>query len=88
MINTYPQNQNDKNIDIDTVALANEITRYLQNHPQSADTLDGIVKWWLLRQRYRDTTEKVSHALSYLQKKGVLKKKRITDGTYIYSKKE
>ena len=44
--------------------IAREILRHLKKHPEAKDTLDGIVQWWLLRERVEPT--KVEGAVSLL----------------------
>lgn len=61
-------------IDSDIALMADAIKQYLNKHPQAADTLDGIVHWWLLRQRYESTVNLVNDALELLVQQGVLNK--------------
>jgi len=42
---------------------------YLLDNIEAEDTLEGIVEWWLMRQRIKYETEKVKQALSELEKK-------------------
>src|SRR5437016_2658461 len=46
--------------------VAEEILSYLRNHPNAADTLEGILKWWLPRQRYETEQQRIEQALEYL----------------------
>ena len=64
----------EKNSDDEIVIIAEEIRGYLEKHPNSIDTLDGVANWWLLRQRYESAVEKVKKALEYLINIGVLEK--------------
>jgi hypothetical protein len=52
--------------------LADEIIDYLGKHPRAADTLDGIVSWWLPRQRFETAYELVNKALEHLVQSGML----------------
>jgi hypothetical protein len=52
--------------------LADEIVEYLGKHPAAADTIDGIVSWWLPRQRYETAYDLVSKALEILVQSGSL----------------
>jgi len=65
-------------------SLANEIKAYLDNHPCSADSPEGIAKWWLSRQRYINSVEQVQMALELLAEEGVLNKSKAADGQTIY----
>lgn len=47
---------------------------YLRNHPEAADTLDGIVHWWLPRQRYETARSSVEQALGHLVDRGLLRR--------------
>lgn len=64
--------------------IANEIQRYLRSHPHAADSLEGIAKWWLARQRYEDSNERVGRALKYLIESGEVQRKRLPDGGVVY----
>ncbi len=59
-----------RNTNADIAAIAQEIKRYLDTHPNAADSLDGIVQWWLPRQRYGDAIEKVKKAMDRLVQTG------------------
>lgn len=67
--------------------VAKEIESYLARHPHAADSIEGIVKWWLPQQRYIDAYEKIVTALDYLVTQGVVKKVEIP-GSVLYSSKE
>lgn len=68
--------------------ISEEIQRYLLNHPNAADTLEGIMGWWLPKQRYQETLEQVQQALNYLVARGRIERKvnPYGSGTYIYKK--
>ncbi len=65
--------------------LADEITRYLQDHEDVADTIDGIAHWWILRQRLFEERSKVEQAMEYLRAKGVVVGRELGDGEILYS---
>lgn len=67
---------------IDSAAAA--IKRYLQDHPDSADTVDGVAEFWLTRQRVRETRVVVSEALKRLTASGAVHEVRNVDGRVIY----
>lgn len=64
--------------------LAEAIVRYLSHHPKASDSVHGIATWWLGRQRYDDTVERVEHALHELERRGVVIKVRLGNGHVIY----
>ena len=49
-----------------------EILEYLKAHPFAADTVDGILQWWLPLQRYETAKEVIQTALEDLIKQGVV----------------
>lgn len=71
--------------DEEIVAVAREIRNYLDAHPHAADSLEGIVKWWLLRQRYEQSTITVQQALNYLVAHGLVAKQAAPGGEAMYS---
>jgi hypothetical protein len=64
--------------------IAQEIQLYLFKHPNAADTLEGITKWWLQRLRYEETTEIVHKALQYLIDCNYVLQTTNSDGSSIY----
>lgn len=49
-----------------------EIIEYLRAHPSAADTVDGIILYWLSRQRYETAKDTIERALEDLVKQGVI----------------
>lgn len=76
------------NRDADIVVIAQEIKHYFEAHPNAADSIDGIIKWWLQRQRYLNAIEKIGQALEYLTVHGEIKKTVTPGGRTIYSNAE
>jgi hypothetical protein len=74
---------NDSQAVVDEIAA--EILAYLKTHPGAADTREGIVQWWLLRQRYLRGIEQVESALEVLMKRNLVVRKRTPDGTPVYA---
>ena len=66
--------------------VAEQIEEYLSEHPNAADSLEGIVKWWLTRQHYENRYEIVNKALDVLVEKGIISKSKVA-GQTIYIKK-
>ena len=68
----------------DIESISEEIQHYLINHPRAADTLEGITRWWLTRQRYEEGKENVQQALYLLVSRKRLTITMNSDGTFIY----
>jgi CTP-dependent riboflavin kinase len=71
--------------DIDIHAIADEIRRYLSAHPDAADSRDGVLRWWLTRQRIEESADAVQRALEYLVSQGKITRKVMQDGTIVYA---
>lgn len=71
--------------DSDVRQIADQITRYLQNHPNAADTIEGIAKWWLPEQEVEASRGMVLQALIYLGSKSVVKCNANLSGNKVYS---
>ncbi|TPW17771.1 MAG: hypothetical protein FD130_530 [Halothiobacillaceae bacterium] len=52
--------------------VAQEIERYLEAHPEAADSLEGIAMWWVSHQRIRAEIAVVQAALERLADSGVV----------------
>jgi hypothetical protein len=52
------------------------ILAYLLDNPEAEDSIDGIVAWWVMRQRIRYETARVKDALSKLVKEGLILERR------------
>lgn len=77
-----PKTIDPKDTLVDTIA--EEIAEYLAVQESAADTLDGIVQWWLLRQRLQEGRRQVEAAVDLLCRKGTLKQQKLVDGTVVY----
>ncbi len=64
--------------------LKQEILRYVRAHAQSAETPEGIARWWLARQRFEDAIEVVLVALDELVAEGSLERHVLPGGTPLY----
>lgn len=45
---------------------ARQILRYLTRQPEAEDTLEGIARWWLQRERIERTVDEVGQSLQLL----------------------
>ncbi len=66
------------------MGLTGEILAYLSEHPDAADTPEGIAVWWMKRQRYEASVNLVTLALDELERRGSVDKTILADGTCIY----
>jgi hypothetical protein len=68
--------------------VACDILAYVAEHPEASDTLEGIVEWWLLRQKIEYQTRIVKEALGELVEKGLLVKQMTKDSRIRYRANE
>lgn len=73
----------DKDREIEQAVLS-----YLERHPQAADTLDGIVRWWLPQQRYSTAQTRIEAALMRLVSQGKLRQRPLPTGDALYVRGE
>ena len=64
--------------------VAEEIDRYLYDHPGASDNLIGVVTWWLNRDANQETMDVVEAALLELVAMGVVERRALPDGGAIY----
>ncbi|PUA29320.1 MAG: hypothetical protein B0W54_01595 [Cellvibrio sp. 79] len=60
------------------------ILRYLEACPNAADTLHGVVEWWIPLQRYHDDYDKIAKILEELFAEGLIEKQVLPDKKVIY----
>ena len=65
-------------------ALAEEILRYLIDHPNAQDTLKGIVTWWLLERTIKHQTALVKQVLDKLVGDGLVIAQQGSDSQTLY----
>lgn len=63
-----------------------ELLSYLERRPGAADTLEGVVNWWLFDQRMRTGPDTIARAVGQLVQEGELAERTLADGTIIYSR--
>ena len=61
-----------------------EIIQYLQTHPKAADTIDGILDWWIPSQRYENAKNEVQQALHELVEQGLIEEVVLGNGNRLY----
>ncbi|MBI3897245.1 MAG: hypothetical protein HY308_02995 [Gammaproteobacteria bacterium] len=66
------------------VEAAEVIQRYLDVRPNAAETVEGVAKWWLARQRYNESIELTQQALDYLEANGQVVKFQLAGGRVMY----
>lgn len=65
--------------------IASAIGRYLADHPNASDSLEGVQRWWLREGAVEAPRLLVQQALDLLEKKGAVVKKLLPDGTVVYA---
>ncbi len=71
---------------MDREAIANEILRYLERHPDAADTARGIRLWWLSRMGVAAEQREVDQVLAELVAGGRIAQVSIDPGIEIFRK--
>ena len=64
--------------------IAEDIARYLREHPDAADSLEGIRQWWLPRVRLEEASAQIERALEELLERGLVVRQIMPDGTILY----
>lgn len=64
--------------------IGREVLAYLAEHPDSQDTLEGIVEWWLLEREIKHQTALVREALAELVERGLVVERRRADARSSY----
>jgi hypothetical protein len=68
------------------VAIAAEVERYLTQHPEAVDSVEGIARWWRSPAHVDETLTDVQRALELLLERGVVARWPMPDGRYVYGK--
>lgn len=68
--------------------LISAITLYLKAHPNAADSVEGIMQWWLPQQQNPVDINDLQHALDYLVDTGAVSRTVLLDGRMLYTRKE
>lgn len=64
--------------------IAHDVLTYLAEHPESHDTLEGIVEWWLLEQEIKHRTALVREVLAELVARGLVLERESSDARVHY----
>ncbi|MHC4086025.1 MAG: hypothetical protein ACYSWZ_00805 [Planctomycetota bacterium] len=67
-----------------TEYISRMILDYIRKNPDTGDTLEGIVKWWLELARIESSVDEVADALENLIQKGIIRIRKLKDGTAFY----
>jgi len=73
-----PQNQQ-------LTEVAEAILRYLDEHPDAADTAEGIAQWWI-PPHCRADRRTVQSALEHLEAQGAVRQRTLADRHVLYSR--
>lgn len=72
----------------DKANMRREIIRYLQMHPNAADSLNGVIDWWLSDRYQAEDVKEVEQVLGQLITDGLVKKISLVDRTVLYKRNE
>lgn len=64
-------------------AIADRIARYLEQHPEAADSTEGIQRWWLGPDTPAERIDYIERALTRLEANGRVRKS-VVGGKAIY----
>ena len=70
---------------LETWKVAVQILRYLNEHPEAADTASGILEWWLLKQSISEAEDVVRQALDMLVDRNLINFVTSADGRKHYN---
>lgn len=71
--------------DGDESEIKRSILAYLRSHPDAADTLRGIVNWWLPRQRYETSRQRIAEVVDAMVAEGLLRREELPGGGVLYA---
>lgn len=75
----------DPDRDKDVIEVAKQIKDYLSTRPHAADSLEGVVGWWLRRQQLEIARDRVQRALDYLVESGFVTATPVGPDECVYS---
>ena len=65
-------------------SLIETIETHLAEHPNAADSVEGVTRWWLAGYRAGVSRQDVEEALEVLVQRGRLRSVRLADGNTLY----
>ncbi|WLQ17090.1 hypothetical protein O5O45_14310 [Hahella aquimaris] len=68
----------------DILKVCRKIVEYLKSHPSAADSLQGVMRWWLAEEADAYSWDSVQRALEGLARQGVIGRRTLSDGGVIY----
>ena len=72
--------------DVDTRALCDCLRRYLDSHPDAADSLSGIRQWWLPAPFDQVALDELRRALAQLVASGEVQCSTLPDKSELYTR--
>lgn len=62
------------------------VERYLARHPNASDTIEGILRWWLVTGTFdEEDTRLLEPALERLVARGVMTRRLLPDGKVVFA---
>ena len=73
-------------VDRTSILLQESLKRYLEQHPDAADGLEGIRRWWLTEELRATPIETLRQELALLAASGEIRVSILPDGTKLYAR--
>jgi hypothetical protein len=73
--------------DVRITRVAKAIRAYLSQHPDAADSEEGIAAWWMPPMGVHTNAAEVAAALARLCRNGLMEQQRLPDGRLIYRRR-
>ena len=70
----------------DKANMRREIMQYLHMYPNAADSLNGVIDWWLSNRYQAEDVNEVEQVLEQLITDGLVKKVFLIDRTVLYKR--
>ena len=84
---TVPDSAQDPARTRQQLLLAQAIEAHLAAHPNAADSVDGVLSWWLAPRGIHASRPDVEEALETLVARQRIRSVRLADGTRLYSRR-